>query len=101
MAGGGGMRLRSKLFLLLTGLTALSVLGYNSWLYSCGACTLRALITPSVPGYLLLGLNLLLGVTLVLLKRRYARLASRRFCRCARELVSEWHYCPDCGTRRP
>lgn len=95
------MYLRSKLFLMLALLTAVSVLGYNAWLYSCGACTLRALITPSAPGYLLLLLNLLLGIGLVLLKRRHARLAWRRFCRCGRELLPDWDYCPDCGSQRP
>ncbi|HKI51693.1 MAG TPA: hypothetical protein VJ995_06440 [Geothermobacteraceae bacterium] len=94
------MRLRSKLILLLAFVTAGSVLGYNAWLYSCGACTLRALITPSMPGYLLLALNLLLLATLALLKRRQTRRAAQRFCRCGCELLPHWGYCPDCGSQR-
>jgi len=94
------MRLRSKLILLLAVVTAVSVVGYNAWLYCCGACTLRALITPSAPGYLLLALNLILVVVLMLQKRRQARLAGQRFCRCGCELDRDWCFCPDCGSSR-
>jgi len=94
------MYLRSKLILLLAVATAAGVLGYNTWLYSCGACTLRALITPSVPGYLLLVLNLALVAVLALLKRRQAQAGLRRICGCGCELLPQWSYCPDCGKGR-
>lgn len=94
------MQLRSKLLLLLAVLTVVCVLGYNTWLYSCGACTLRALMTPSVPGYLLLAINLLLGIILVLLKHRQARMERQRLCRCGSVLLPEWGFCPACGSQR-
>jgi len=94
------MQLKSKLILSLALLTVVCVLGYNFWLYSCGACTLHALLTPSVPGYLLLAINLLLGMMLILLKLRQARRVRRRVCPCGSELLSEWSFCPACGSNR-
>jgi hypothetical protein len=94
------MQLKSKLILSLALLTVVSVLGYNSWLYSCGACTLHALITPSAPGYLLLAINLLLGMILILLKLRQARRQRQRVCPCGSELLSDWSFCPACGSKR-
>lgn len=94
------MRLRSKLILLLAVATAVSVLGYNSWLYSCGACTLRALITPSAPGYLLLVLNILLAGAWLLLRRRQTRRAAELRCGCGAELLVTWSFCPACGSQR-
>jgi hypothetical protein len=94
------MRLRSILVLLLSLATALSVFGYNLWLYRCGACTLRALITPSVTGYFLALLNGALLLVWLGLKRRNERQASRNDCSCGRRLLPVWHFCPACGRRR-
>jgi len=94
------MRLRSKLILILAVVTALSVIGYNLWLYSCGSCTIRSLLTPSAPGYLLLGLNLFLGIALIVLKHRQKTQQEQRICCCGNSLLQNWHYCPDCGARR-
>jgi hypothetical protein len=95
------MRLRSILILLLAAATALSVFGYNLWLYSCGACTIRSLLTPSVPGYLLIGLNVLLALVWVWLKQLQRIRDKRRCCPCGSQLLPAWRHCPDCGRECP
>jgi len=95
------MHLRSILILLLAIATALSVLGYNLWLYSCGACTLKSLLTPSLPGYLLFGLNVILALVWLWLKRQNMSRAGRSFCPCGNQLLPDWLYCPGCGRKRP
>ncbi len=91
------MTIRSILVLLAGGAVMLGVLGYNFWSYSCGHCTVRSLMTLGLPGYLLLGLNLILLTIWLVMKRRLARQGRGDWCRCGATLLGEWHYCPDCG----
>jgi hypothetical protein len=95
------MRLRSVLILLLALATGLSVFAYNLWLYSCGSCSMRSLATPSIPGYLLAALNVILVLVWLGLKRQNASRASRIDCPCGSQLLPDWDYCPACGRQRP
>jgi len=91
------MTIRTNWSLLLGALVGFGVLGYNLWAYSCGLCTLRSLGTLGPAGYLLLGINLGLFGLLQILKLRQQRLDRRQRCRCGRQRLPAWRYCPDCG----
>ncbi len=86
---------------LLLGLAVfVAVLGYNLWSYCCGRCSAQTFVTLGPFGLGLLGVALVAGLLLAVLKvRRQGRMAQLR-CRCGTWLVPEWLFCPDCGASR-
>lgn len=82
--------------LLLLGV-GIAVFGYNLWAYSCGHCTLQTLYSFGPFGWLLLGLTLVAGGSLLWLRRQRLRQAAERCCPCGRVREVDWAYCPHCG----
>lgn len=86
--------------LLLIGLTVLSVFCYNYWSYCCGRCTASTFLTLGPFGLTLLGLDVLAGAVLSILKIRRLKLPETR-CRCGTNFSAGWSFCPDCGKPCP
>lgn len=81
--------------------TIVGILIYNTWMVSCGHCTLQMLLTVPWLGWVLIGLNLLAIGCLVFLRRRSSRSSAHTACsHCNITLREGWRYCPCCG-RQP
>ena len=94
-------RLRSRQFSALGWLglgTVAGILIYNTWMVSCGHCSLQMLLTIPWLGWLLITLNLCAALFLYILRRRSSRQATKGGCdRCGISLRDGWRFCPSCG----
>lgn len=83
--------------LLLAGGAALAVLGYNTWSYCGGRCSMQTFLNPGPAGFGLLGLIFLASLCLVALRWRRRQTERRWRCHCGQQLSREWLYCSGCG----
>lgn len=82
--------------LLLLGV-GIAVFCYNLWAYSCGHCTLQTLYSFGPFGWLLLGLTVVAGGSLLWLRARRLRQRAACCCPCGLAREASWAYCPECG----
>lgn len=94
------MKLKKRTLLFFAVVLLTVIVGYNTWSYCCGYCTLDSLASFSDPALVLIACNLLAGVTLSVVKLRRCRLRLRQRCRCGEQLRSAWTFCPACGVPR-
>jgi uncharacterized membrane protein YuzA (DUF378 family) len=78
-------------------LVLVGIAGYNYWAYNCGYCAIQDMksIGPQVKavGYLVLGAAACWF--LLFFKRSFSQPSTG--CKCGRNTISGWSYCPDCG----
>ncbi len=78
-------------------LVLIGIAGYNYWAYNCGYCALQDMKTVGpqarAVGYLVLGA----AVCWFLLYFSRSFRKPTRTCRCGRETMLDWCFCPDCG----
>lgn len=72
---------------------------YNVWAYNCGFCAIQDMKTigPQVKAVGML-VFFTVGFWAVLVFKRLRRQPSHRFCSCGRSILSDWVFCPDCGS---
>lgn len=81
----------------LSVIVVLSVLAYNLWAYCCGRCALNNFIDPGPFGFILAGVTVLAGTSLLVLKICHVLWLRRQRCPCGFLPASKWFFCPRCG----
>ncbi len=78
-------------------LVLVSIAGYNYWAYNCGYCAIQDMKTvgPQVKAVGFLVLGAAACWLLLFFKRSFSQPANG--CKCGRNTISDWSYCPDCG----
>lgn len=96
MSRQGSNRSRWAVPLLLGG-GVLAVIGYNTWAYCCGYCTIETFTRLGIPGWSLLGATAVAALAWTVLRVRNNQRQRKLTCACGRSQVLDWNFCPDCG----
>jgi len=86
---------------LVVGALLMIGIGYNTWSYCCGRCSIRTFCQLGEAGWSLVGITALAGVVWLALGWVNRRRERRLNCPCGRNLIAAWHFCPDCGRQAP
>ncbi len=81
-------------------LLILLIIGYNTWSYYAGHCTVSTLLAFSLPAKLLLvGIFVASGI-LYSSKIKNRQQQQHDGCSCGTKLRDQWQFCPVCGEQR-
>ena len=81
-------------------LLVLMIIGYNTWSYYAGYCTVSTLLAFSLPAKLLLVGIFVASGFLYSSKIKNRQLHQYDGCSCGTTLRDQWQFCPVCGKQR-
>lgn len=88
---------KSRILILLIGVSLLAIVGYNAYAVYSGACPCQEFWTPAMQ-LAAAALLLLIGIVVWLFLHVDTTVAEDEHCpQCRRPCRGDWQHCPDCG----